>query len=63
MLQQQTLACGSPENSLVRVGELECAVPAAGHAPYRITFELADSTGVLSTNEYEVQVAAAEAAT
>jgi beta-mannosidase len=58
LLQQQVLACNSPENSLERVGELAWTVPADGHAPYRISLELADATSILSTNEYEVKVIA-----
>ena len=55
-LQQQSLACSTPEHSLVKVGELEWTVPVSGRSPYRITFELADPSGVVSTNEYELKV-------
>ena len=56
MLQEQTLTCNSLENSLARVGELVWTVPIDGQAPYRISFELADASAVLSTNEYELKV-------
>ena len=55
-LQEETLTFDVAENSLARVGALEWTVPAEGEGPYRISFELADSSGVLSTNEYEVKV-------
>ncbi len=55
-LQEQSLSSSVAENSLARVGALEWTVPADGSAPYRIRFELADSSGVLSANEYEVEV-------
>jgi beta-mannosidase len=61
-LQQETLACSSPENALTRVGELAWTVPAGGRGPYRIAFELADASGVLSTNAYDVKVIAGRAA-
>ena len=55
-LLEQKVFTATPANSLTKVAEVAWTIPRTPGACYRIAFELNDSTGTLSTNEYRIAV-------
>ena len=55
-LLEQEVASAVPANSLTKVAEVAWSVPPAPGARYRIAFDLSDSAGTLSSNEYRIAV-------
>ena len=55
-LLEQEVSSAVPPNSLTKVAEVAWTVPSAPGAWYRIAFDLADSSGTLSSNEYRIAV-------
>ena len=55
-LLEHEVSCSVAANSLTKAAEVAWTIPQAPDARYRITFELADATGTLSSNEYRIAV-------